>query len=216
MHFLSLHSDRYWVGFRAGNILQVTLPMLVARGLAGFAEAGMAAIGVVLVTAATLIGAPTTLIDARNAQDVANRHAGPGFFWTDVLTPAQQAGLSWIRRNTPVTAVVQAHRLPELEDLDRQDWSVIQSVAGRRSATANAIPLLPEPENVERVARVHAMFTSESADAAHATAKSLGIEYLWIDQRDPFRSEFIERISARKDLFYAVFHEDSVYVIKIG
>lgn len=220
MHFVSLENDPYWAGFRAGNVLQITLPMLVARGLTGFAEAGMGAIGIVVVTAATLIGAPTTLIDARNARDVANRHAGPGFFWTDVLTPAQQAGLSWIRKNTPVSAVVQAHRLPNTPqfavDYERQDWSIIQSVAGRRSAAANVLPLIPEPENADRILRVHAMFTSESADAAHATAKALGIEYLWIDQRDAFRLEFIERISARKDLFYAVFHQDSVYVIKIG
>lgn len=216
MHDVSLASDRYWVGFRAGNLLQVTLPMLVARGLAGLTENGAAAIGVALVALATLVGAPTTLIDARNALDVSNRQPGPGFYWTDVIQPAQRAGLAWLRRNTPVDAVVQAHRLPGLEDMDRQDWSIIQSMAGRRSAAANAIALLPEPENAERTALVHALFTSDDADTAHATAKSLGIQYLWIDQHDPFRKDFLDRIGSRKDLFYAVFHEDDVYVIKVG
>jgi hypothetical protein len=219
MHFVYLENDRYWVGFRAGNILQVTLPMLVARGLAGLAETGLSAVGMVLVAAATLAGAPTTLIDARNAQDVANRHPGPGFFWTDVLTPDQQAGLSWIRKNTPVTAVVQAHRLPnppiDLE-YDRQDWSIIQSVAGRRSTAANVLPLIPDSENTDRVLRVHAMFASESAEAAHATASALGIQYLWIDQRDAFRQGFLDRIQSRKDLFFAVFQQGSVYVIKVA
>jgi hypothetical protein len=215
MHGVSL-TDRYWVGFRAGNILQVTLPMLVARGLLGFAESGFAWIGASIVAVAMIAGAPTTLIDAYNAQDVANRETGPGFTWTDVLTPAQQAGLNWIRRNTPSDAVVQAHRLPDLEYLDRQDWSIIQSMAGRRSAAANFVSLLPEPENDARVAAIHALFTSDTPEAAHATARALGIQYLWLDQQDAFRTAFLERIVTRKDLFYAVFQEADVYVIKVG
>lgn len=216
MHRVSLANDTQWVSFRAGNILQVTLPMLVARALLGFSEAGLAPLGVGVVSLAMLAGAPTTVIDAYNAHDVANRHPGPGFYWTDVLDPAQQAGLAWIRKNTPSDAVVQAHRLPGLEDMERQDWSIIQSVGGRRSAAANAIATLPEPENAERVAQVHALFTSDTPDAAYATAKSLGIQYLWLDRQDPFRGDFLDRIYSRKDLFYAVFHQDDVFVIRVN
>jgi hypothetical protein len=97
LFFVSL-SDRSWVGFRAGNILQVTLPMLAARGFAGLLDvAGARVLGVILA-ALLLSGAPTTLIDAYNAQDIANLRQGPGFKWTLVLSPAQQAGFEWVRR----------------------------------------------------------------------------------------------------------------------
>jgi hypothetical protein len=36
-------TDRSWVGFRAGNVLQVTLPLLAARGLAGLWDSAVAA-----------------------------------------------------------------------------------------------------------------------------------------------------------------------------
>jgi hypothetical protein len=78
------------------------------------------------------------------------------------------------------------------------------------------VSLLEEPENPERAARIHAMFVNEDARAAYATARSLGIEYLWLDQQDPFRVEFLERIAPHKDLFYAVFQQGDVYVIKIA
>jgi hypothetical protein len=215
MYFVSL-SDQYWVGFRAGNILQVTLPMFVARALMGLSNMRAAKLGGGVVVAATLLGAPTTVIDAYNAQDVANRHPGPGFYWTDVLTPAQQAGLAWIRKNTPMNAVVQSRRLPGVVDMDRQNWSIVQSIAGRRSAAANAIPLLPEPENPAKCARVNAMFLTESPEAAYATAKALGIDYLWLDQEDAFRVDFLNRISTRHDLFYAVFQQGDVYVMRVN
>ena len=216
MYFVSLTSDQAWVGFRAGNILLVTLPMLAARGILGFAALGLEGIGGGLLVGATLAGAPTTLLDARNAQDVGNRHSGPGFYWTTVITPAQQAGLSWIRKNTRPTAVVQSRRLPGVVDMDRQNWSIVQSLGGRRSAAANAISLLPEPENVGRSSQINAMFTSESPDTAHATAKALGIDYLYLDQEDDIRAAFLERIAARHDLFYAVFQQGDVYVIRVG
>jgi hypothetical protein len=215
MHFISL-TDEHWVSFRAGNVLNVTLPILVARGVLGLTARGHARLGAAIVTAAILIGAPTAIVDARNAMDVENRAAGPGFFWTDVVTPSQQAGLTWLRRNTPPTAVVQAHRLPGYEDLERQDWSIIQSIAGRRAAAATFVSLLEEPENPERAARIHAMFVRDEAAAAHATALALGIDYLWLDQQDPFRVEFLQRIAPHKELFYAVFQQGDVYVIKIA
>lgn len=218
MYFVSL-TDQYWVGFRAGNILQITLPMLVARALMGLSDLGAAKLGGGVVVAATLLGAPTTVIDAYNAQDVANRDRGPGFYWTEVLTPSQQVGLAWIRKNTPASAVVQSRRLPyEVShvDMDRQNWSIVQSVAGRRSAAANVISLLPEPENPARCVRVNAMFLSEPPEAAYATAKALGIEYLWLDQEDAFRVDFLNRIGTRRDLFYAVFQQGDVYVIRVN
>ncbi len=43
------------------------------------------------------IGAPTTIIDAYNAQDIDDLDVGPGFHWTLVLNPDEQQVLHWIR-----------------------------------------------------------------------------------------------------------------------
>ena len=93
---------------------------------------------VVLVFAA---GLPTTVIDAYNAQDVENRSMGPGFHWTVVVTPAEQQALAWIRTHTPADAVVQAEPIVR----GRETWSLIPSLAERRMAAGNGIPL-PGPD----------------------------------------------------------------------
>ncbi len=213
MYFVSL-TDRYWVGFRAGNVLLVTLPLLAARGFAGL-TAGPArwrrttavTIGVVLL----LAGGPTTVIDAYNAQDIENRRMGPSFLWTIPITPAQQAGFAWIRRSTPPDAIVQADPIAR----GRQNWSVMPSFAGRRMAAGEPISLLANPEDERRSRLVHAMLTELAPDAAYAQARALGIDYVWLDQDDGGEEATMARFGARPDLFAPMFRQGSVAIYRV-
>ena len=211
LYFVSL-TDRSWVGFRAGNILQVMLPMLAARGFAGLGGAGGRRALAPLVLALVLAGAPTTLIDFYNAQDIGNLRQGPGFKWTLVLSPAQQAAFEWIRRSTPPDAIVQADPLPR----DRKNWSVVPTFAGRRMAAGLAIALLPEPAHDGMPERVHALVTRLPIEAAHAEARSLGIEYLYLDADDEGGRATRERFRARPDLFTPMFERGDVTIYAVN
>ncbi len=210
LYFVSL-SDRSWVGFRAGNLLQVMLPMLAARAFAGLQDAAgprvFAAAAIVLV----LAGSPTTLIDAYNAQDVSNLRQGPGFKWTLVLSRDQQDAFDWIRRHTLADAVVQADPLPR----DRRNWSVMPTFAARPMAAGLPIALLPEPQQRPIPDRVHALVTRLPLEAAHAEAQALGIDYLYMDGDDEGGSAARERFLARPDLFRQVFRRGDVVVYAV-
>jgi hypothetical protein len=213
LYFVSI-IDRAWVGFRAGNILFVTMPMLAARGLTGLAMRGAAArtaatVAVVLLIAA---GAPTTIIDAFNAQDIENRKMGPGFLWTIPITPAQQAGFRWLRDATPPDAIVQADPVVR----GRQNWSVIQTFAGRRAAAGLPISLLAQEEYERRSDRVHAMITALPVEAAYETARSLRIGYVWLDRDDQATAAATAaRWATRPDLFAGVFRRGDVTIFAV-
>ena len=212
MYFVSI-TDRAWVGFRAGNVLLATMPMLAAWGLVRLRDRTSAAVVIGLFAVLLVAGAPTTLIDAYNAQDISNRKMGPGFLWTIPITPAQQSGFDWIRQATPVDAVVQADPVPR----GRQNWSVIPSFAGRRMAAGMPISLLDTPAYRERADRVHALLTTLAVAEAHAAAVALGIDYLWLDQDDaPASAETIARFAARPDLFAAAFRRGEVVVFRVS
>jgi hypothetical protein len=212
--YLVTLTDRSWVGFRAGNILQVTLPMLVARGLVVLDAAGNSRIGALIVSAVLLAGAPTTLVDTYNAQDISNLRMGPGFPWTITLSPAQQAGLEWIRESTRATAVVQADSVVR----DRKNWSIIPTFAGRRMAAGQELPLLPEPQHQGAAQRIHALLTRLSAEPAHAEARALGIEYFWFDGDDEAAAErpSLQRFASRPDLFTQEFARGDVTVFRVN
>ncbi len=212
LYLVSL-SDRSWVGFRAGNILQVTLPLLAARGLAGLWDSRRRAVAVGTTAVILLAGSPTTLIDTYNAQDITNLRMGPGFPWTITLSPAQQAACAWIRRNTHARAIVQADPLAR----DRQNWSIVPTFAGRRMAMGQALPLLPEPQQEAGRPVAHAILTTLPLEQADDQAHRLGIDYLWIDG-DDVRAKVganPRRFLERPDLFPLVFSQDDVYIYRV-
>lgn len=205
--FVSL-TDRAWVGFRAGNIFQITLPMLAAVGIARWMawspRAAVAAVALVLV-----VGAPTTLIDTFNAQDVNNREMGPGFRWTIPISIEQQAGLRWIRETTRPDAIVQADPIVR----GRDQWSLIPSFAGRRSAAGEPISLLATPAYGERSRAVHDLLVSQDAESSHRAARALGIEYIWLDDTDD--PGIAERLRSRPELFAMPFRRGPVHVFQL-
>lgn len=213
LYFVTL-TDRSWVGFRAGNILLVCLPMLAARGLAALADIGWRRMVTVLVAALLLAGAPTTIVDTYNAQDIGNLRMGPGFPWTITLSPAQQAGLAWIRRSTSPDTIVQVDSLVRF----RRNWSIIPTFGGRRMAVGQLLPLLPEPHQAGGPERAHAIITALPLDEAHDRARALGIDYVWIDGDDLAALPDLRttRFRARLDLFTPVFERDEVSLYRVN
>ena len=169
-------SEASWVGFRAGQVLLVSLPVLLAPLLEQLRYSARAAlIGAILVA-----GLPTTIVDAWNAQDIGNRRNGPGFRWTLWTTRDQNEAFEWIKRNTESTAIVQMEPVVR----GREHWTLIPSFAGRRMAAGLPISLLPLPEYRERSERVRTLFATGDVAEAVRIAHSLRINYLYVDDTD--------------------------------
>jgi hypothetical protein len=179
--FVSVAHDPVWAGWRAGQIMLVTLPPLVAATFAWIADRADGRENAVAAFLALLaVGAPTTVIDAYNAQDISNDRMGPGFRWTVTLDPDQQAALSWIRTSTPPDAVVQADPIVR----GRDTWTLVPTFAQRRSAAGLPISLLFTQAYQDRSDAVHFVFGSEDPARAWQAARYLGIDYLYLDDTE--------------------------------
>jgi len=178
LYFVTL-SESSWVGFRAGQILLLLLPVLLARTfdvLIGSHRAPVVALAALIL----IIGLPTTVIDVYNAQDISNRRQGPGFRWTLLVTARQQEAFRWIQRATPEDAIVQMEPVVR----GREHWSLIPSFAQRRMAAGLPISLLPTPEYERSSEQVRNIFAATDPRAARDTARRLRIDYLYVDETD--------------------------------
>jgi hypothetical protein len=177
MYYMRIAVDEYWVGFRTGHLLLVSLPVLSASFfLTAWRRARPAAIAVGL--AAFLAGVPTLLIDAYNAQDTRNFIMSVGGFpWTRQVTTDEQAAWRWIREETPVEAVVQQDVLSRHPN----SWWVVPTFGHRRLAAAIPPFLMFEEEYMEKSRRVQTMYATGSAEEAWTIARSLRIDYVYVD-----------------------------------
>ena len=214
MYFVRLNVDPAWISFRAGQLFLIAVPALIARG---FAATGAAKrIALVVAALAVLAGTPTTAIDVYNAQDTSNVSESPIGPWTVVITPDQTAGLEWLRRSTPQTAIVQMEPLVR----ERNTWSLIPSFAERRMAAGRPISLLggtsDGSEYAERSARVRTMYETGDARQAWNLARTLRIEYIWVDatERRAYPSG-VAKFDAHPELFAPVFTRGEVRVYRV-
>lgn len=213
MHFVTI-TESSWVGFRAGNIILVSAGMLVARGLVIAYRRSGRMLAMTFAAVVFLAGVPTSAIDWFNARDLENRDMGPGFLWTIPFSPDQQAGFEWVRRATDPRAVVQFDPIVRA----RQNWSGIPTFTGRRMAAALPISLLPEQRHHELSARAHRMFTELPPADAHAEARAMGIDYLWIDEEDRAApsAASLARLEGRPDLFPPMFTQGGTLVLAVA
>jgi hypothetical protein len=209
MHFVTL-SEASWVGFRAGQILLLMLPILVARLLWSAAQRGTGW-AVALAAGILVAGLPTTIIDTYNAQDITNRRQGPGFHWTLPVTPAQQDAFAWVRANLPEDATLQME--PMLRG--REHWSLIPTFAERRMTAGLPISLLPVPEYDRVSAEVQRLYQTSDAREAWNLARGRGIDYLYIDQHD--RAAYPEGVAkfSTAPYFEQVFDNGEVAIYKV-
>ena len=213
LFLVRLSVDQAWVGFRAGQMVLVALPPLLAMGLStAWTRRGLRAVTGAAFAALFLLGLPTTVIDAYNAQDVTNHDAGPGFRWTVVLNPAQQQALTWIRRTTPRDAVVQMEPVSR----DRESWSLIPTFAERRMAGGLPISLMNVPEYQATSARIEEMFATASPAEASAIAHALHIDYIYVDDDDRSRYPGVAKFDASPEQFSLGFRRGAVavYIVK--
>lgn len=202
-------SEGSWVGFRAGQILLVSIPILLARALAsiGPRAAALAAVAIFAV------GVPTTLIDTWNAQDIGNRRDGPGFRWTLWTTRDQQQAFAWIRAHTPREAIVQMEPMVR----GREHWTLIPSFAGRRMAAGLPISLLPQPDYLETSELVRRLFSTTQADEASDLARRLRIDYLYVDSTDTSAyPDGVRKFDEHPALFSRVFTSGDVRVYRVN
>jgi len=214
MYFVWLSVDRYWVGFRSGQILLCTAPALVGRFLEGAAKHAGRWLAVGAFSVLALAGLPTTIVDVFNGQDVANRAMGPGFRWTVPIRPDQQAAMDWIRRATPPDAIVQLEPVGR----GRDTWSLVASLGERRMAAGVPLPLMETPEYRRRMRAVQGIYATTDAPAAWREARRLGIGYLYIDdtERRAYGEPAWEKFAASPEYFVPVFSrgQAAVYAVK--
>jgi hypothetical protein len=220
MYLVRLRVDTAWVPFRAGQMLLVAVPALVARGLA--ALGGLRRLrwaGVAAIVLAFVIGVPTTVIDAYNAQDVENMNVGPGFHWTLVLHPDEERALTWIRTMTPPSALVQME--PTVRDRDLspgawgERWSLIPSFGERRMAAGLPISLMRVPEYAEKSLQVKTIYQTASAHEAWTIARRLRIAFLYVDALDREAYEGAAKFDISPQFFQPAFRSGSVGVYEV-
>jgi hypothetical protein len=211
-YFVRLSVEGSYIGFRAGQILQLALPGLAAHALARVWQwQPRAAIAVTAVLVA--VGFPTTAIDTFNAQDINNREMGPGFHWTVSLTPEEQEAFLWIRRETPADAIVQMDPVAH----GRETWSLIPTFAWRRVAAARPISLMNIPDYEARSRQVHAMYAGSNPETAARTARQLGIAYVYVgpDEYRANKTAALAKFDARPDLFRLAFANSRTRVYEV-
>jgi len=214
-YLVRLSVEGSYIGFRAGQLMQLAMPGLAALAFArlwrGERPWRLAAVTIAVMLIA--IGLPTTLIDVYNAQDISNRRMGPGFRWTITLTPAEQEAYRWIRQETPRDAIVQMDPIAH----GRETWSQLPTFAWRRMAAARPISLMNIPEYVERSRKAHRMYAVRSPETAAQIARELGIDYIYIgpaeEKANPAAS--LEKFAQRQDLFNPVFHNAGTRIYEV-
>ncbi len=215
LYFVRLDVDRAWVGFRAGQMFLVAVPALIARGFVAPGARRRAAIAAALL--ALLAGAPTTIIDAYNAQDITNFSASPIGPWTVTITRDEHDGLAWLRRTTAPTAIVQMDPAARA----RQTWSLIPSLAHRRMAAGQPNSILggtaAGTEYADKSARVRTMYETTNAQQAWEIARSLRIDYVWVDKVE--RTAYptgITKFDTSPELFENAFSNAEVSIYRIA
>ena len=210
MYFVRLSVDQAWMAFRAGQMMIVALAALVARFLAGAGRGPRRWTTFAVAGLCLAVGAPTTLIDEYNARDITNFAMGPGFPWTIVVTPEQNAAYQWLREHTPETAIVQM----DARSRERSTWSNIPSFAERRMAAGLPISLLKIPEYDERSDLARRMYATPNPAEAADIARNLRVDYVYVDEVE--RRAYPEGISFdRSPRFERVFAEDLVAIYRL-
>lgn len=210
LFFVTLTLEPVWIGWRAGQILLVTMPAFAA---ALFAALGRRrAIAAALFALIAAAGLPTTLIDLRNASDVDYTAMGPGFRWTVVVPRDTEDAATWIRRATPRDAIVQMSIQPR----GRETWTLIPTFAQRSMAAGQPISLMRMPAYDEASQQADAMYRTEDAADAWRLARQLGIGYIYFDavERRAFGAGAMDKFTDPR-YFTPVFWKADAEVIQV-
>lgn len=212
LYFVTLTREPVWIGWRAGQIILVTIPGIAAAFFAALADRGRRALLAAVVIFIALLGVPTTAIDLFNASDVENQLLGPGFRWTVTVPRDTEYATTWIRRYTPRDAVVQMSIAPR----GRETWTLIPSFAQRRMAAGMPISLVRIPEYTLLSRQADAMYAATDAEEGWRLARSLGIDYVYLDavERRAFDHAAIDKFTDPR-FFVPVFWKGDAQVVQV-
>ncbi len=200
-----------WVGWRSGHLLLIAFAVTAAAVLTMLWQRPRARLP--LIAALVLLIAPavpTVAIDAYNAQDITNRERVLSFPWTVIITPPEREALDWIRRSTPVDAVVQV--APRAHGA--ATWTYIQSFAERRSIAGEPGSMIPiQPYRYATDSVMMGIFESPRPNDAAEMARFLGIDYLVVAPQDrEFYPSAAQMFDEHPELFVPVFRNSAVTV----
>lgn len=219
MHLVRLRVDVAWVPFRAGQMLLVAVPALVARLLASIVDSGRRWAVAAVIAIAFIAGAPTTIIDAFNAQDVEDEDIGPGFHWTLVLHVDEERALQWIRTSTPKAALVQMEPTVRDRELSAghwgERWSLIPTFGERRMAAGLPISLMRVPAYLEKSLLVKTIYQTADAHEAWTIARRLRIAFIYVDDIDRAAYPGAAKFAASPQFFTPAFTSGPVGVFAV-
>ena len=202
-----------YVGWRVGHLTFMALVPVVGLAFAGLGDVRgwrrrLAAGGVALVTALAL---PTTAIDAFSTQDIEPNGMGPAWKRTEVLSPAEQEGLQWLRTRTPTTAVVQVDTMARGAEM----WAYIPAFAERRMGVGVPLSMVPLRKYEEGSRRVQWMYEND-ADSACALADRVGIDYVVVGEPERKAHPGVDtRWRARPDRLALAFQNPALSIYKV-
>ena len=98
----------------------------------------------------------------------------------------------------------------------RETWTLIPTFAERRMATGMALALLPVPDYEERNEIVKDIYASDDAARAWHRARSLGIDYLYVDATERAAYPAVAKFDRSPAYFTPVFKnaEAVVYALR--
>jgi uncharacterized membrane protein len=209
-YLVTLSVEGSYIGFRAGQILQVSLAPLVATFLLWLRSWRQSA-AAVAVAGIAVAGLPTTLIDTFNAQDITNKRMGPGFRWTVSLSAHEQQAFAWIRTNTPPEAIVQMDPVSR----GREMWSHIPTFAQRRMWAGRPILWLHVPQYIERSRQVHRLYmTRDIWEACDLARDRMDYVYVGPAERERMKSG-IQKFSTAGGCFTLAFENPDVQIYRV-
>ncbi len=207
------HQHAY-VGWRAGHLLFIAMTPLVGllwedaweRGGATRA-AVVAGLGILAVAAA-----PTTAIDLYNTQDTANQRQGPGFRWTEILSPGEVDALAWLKANTPRVGAGPGRPHPAVRNLGLHARLRRAEDGGRHADFDDPAEEVPRGERPDAEGvpgeRADGSFTSRPSHSAST--------YFYIGPAERAAYPAIARLlDAAPQWFAPVFHNDAVTIYRV-
>jgi hypothetical protein len=212
---VDLRDHQYvYVGWRAGHLLFVAFTVLAAYGLETLARAPRAlrTFGMTAAAILTMLSVPTFAIDFYNTQDISNRRFGPGFPWTLILSPDEQAMFDWIKSYTPPDAIVQIEPFSR----DPATWAYVPAFAERRMSAGLPISMVPLGKYQAESERVRELYRSSRPEDAYERAASLRIDYLIVGESERIAYPgFAPLLRSSPAHFHEVFKRPSVSVFLV-
>ena len=207
--------DGVWVGWRSGHQLLVAFSIIGAAVATSVWRSSRWRLPLVIAMLVAFIpAAPTVAIDIFNSQDITNRHQGPGFPWTLVITPDERAALEWLKQSTAPDARVQF----EPDARGNGHWAFITAFGERRMVAGLPIAMIPlsKYQSATRDVR-QGIFEAGTAHDAYAMATFMQIDYLLVSAVERKRYPgAIAAIEAQPGFFSPVFSNDTVSIYRVA